>query len=73
MPWHPTLGDVDSPQALAEYQEAKRIHKEEWAKAGRPQARLANELSRASSHDQRHRYRDSNPGFRTENPSKIVR
>jgi uncharacterized HhH-GPD family protein len=33
VPWHPTLGDVDSPEALAEYQEAKRIHKEEWAKA----------------------------------------
>jgi uncharacterized HhH-GPD family protein len=36
VPWHPTLGDVDSPQALAEYQEAKRIHKAEWAKAGAP-------------------------------------
>jgi uncharacterized HhH-GPD family protein len=36
VPWHPTLGDVDSPQALAEYQEAKRIHKQEWAKAGAP-------------------------------------
>jgi uncharacterized HhH-GPD family protein len=33
VPWHPTLGDVDSPEALAEYQEAKRIHKEEWARA----------------------------------------
>jgi len=32
VPWHPTLGDVDSPQALAEYQAAKRIHKKEWAK-----------------------------------------
>jgi uncharacterized HhH-GPD family protein len=32
VPSHPTLGDVDSPEALAEYQEAKRIHKEEWAK-----------------------------------------
>ncbi len=32
MPGHPTLGDVDSPQALEEYQEAKRIHKAEWAK-----------------------------------------
>jgi uncharacterized HhH-GPD family protein len=31
VPWHPTLGDVDSPKALAEYQEAKRIHKAEWA------------------------------------------
>jgi hypothetical protein len=33
MPGHPTLGDVDSPQALEDYQEAKRIHKAEWAKA----------------------------------------
>jgi len=34
VPWHPTLGDVDSPQALADYQTAKRAHKAEWAKAG---------------------------------------
>jgi uncharacterized HhH-GPD family protein len=33
MPGHPTLGDVDSPQALEDYQEAKRVHKAEWAKA----------------------------------------
>jgi uncharacterized HhH-GPD family protein len=33
VPWHPTLGDVDSPQALAQYQEAKRAHKAEWSKA----------------------------------------
>jgi uncharacterized HhH-GPD family protein len=33
VPSHPTLGDVDSPQALAEYQAAKRAHKAEWAKA----------------------------------------
>ena len=26
-PKHPTLGDVDSPEALAEYQAAKRAHK----------------------------------------------
>jgi uncharacterized HhH-GPD family protein len=32
VPWHPTLGDVDSPKALEEYQEAKRIHKEEWSR-----------------------------------------
>jgi uncharacterized HhH-GPD family protein len=32
IPWHPTLGDVDSPEALAEYQEAKKIHKADWAK-----------------------------------------
>ena len=33
VPWHPTLGDVDSPEALAEYQAAKRVHKAEWSKA----------------------------------------
>ncbi len=33
IPWHPTLGDVDSPQALADYQAAKRVHKAEWNKA----------------------------------------
>jgi uncharacterized HhH-GPD family protein len=33
VPWHPTLGDVDSPEALAEYQAAKRLHKAEWSKA----------------------------------------
>ena len=33
VPPHPTLGDVDSPQALADYQAAKRIHKAEWSKA----------------------------------------
>jgi uncharacterized HhH-GPD family protein len=32
VPSHPTLGDVDSPQALVEYQAAKRAHKAEWAK-----------------------------------------
>ncbi len=31
-PAHPPLGDVDSPQALADYQAAKRIHKAEWSK-----------------------------------------
>jgi uncharacterized HhH-GPD family protein len=36
IPWHPTLGDVDSPEALAEYQAAKRLHKAEWAKAQAP-------------------------------------
>ena len=30
VPPHPTLGDVDSPQALADYQAAKREHKAEW-------------------------------------------
>jgi uncharacterized HhH-GPD family protein len=33
VPPHPTLGDVDSPQALADYQATKRIHKAEWSKA----------------------------------------
>jgi len=33
VPWHPTLGDVDSPQALADYQAAKRVHKAEWSRA----------------------------------------
>ena len=30
VPDHPTLGDVDSPQALADYQAAKKAHKAEW-------------------------------------------
>jgi uncharacterized HhH-GPD family protein len=34
VPWHPTLGDVDSPEALADYQAAKRVHKAEWSKGG---------------------------------------
>jgi hypothetical protein len=34
VPNHPTLGDVDSPQALADYQAAKRAYKaEQRAKA----------------------------------------
>jgi uncharacterized HhH-GPD family protein len=33
VPSHPTLGDVDSAQALADYQAAKRVHKAEWSKA----------------------------------------
>jgi uncharacterized HhH-GPD family protein len=32
IPPHPTLGDVDSAQALADYQAAKRVHKAEWTK-----------------------------------------
>jgi uncharacterized HhH-GPD family protein len=32
VPWHPTLGDVDSAQALADYQATKRVHKAEWTK-----------------------------------------
>jgi uncharacterized HhH-GPD family protein len=30
VPGHPTLGDVDSAQALTEYQAAKKAHKAEW-------------------------------------------
>jgi uncharacterized HhH-GPD family protein len=30
VPSHPTLGDVDSAQALVDYQAAKRAHKAEW-------------------------------------------
>jgi uncharacterized HhH-GPD family protein len=32
VPAHPTLGDVDSAQALLDYQTAKRAHKAEWTK-----------------------------------------
>jgi uncharacterized HhH-GPD family protein len=35
VPSHPTLGDVDSAQALADYQAAKRAHKAEWMAARR--------------------------------------
>lgn len=38
VPWHPTLGDVDSAQALADYQAAKRAHKKEWNRASAPTA-----------------------------------
>jgi uncharacterized HhH-GPD family protein len=31
VPSHPTLGDVDSAQALADYQAAKKEHKLEWS------------------------------------------
>ena len=33
VPSHPTLGDVDSAQALADYQAAKRAHKAQWRAA----------------------------------------
>jgi hypothetical protein len=33
VPSHPTLGDVDSAQALLDYQAAKRAHKAEWSSA----------------------------------------
>jgi uncharacterized HhH-GPD family protein len=32
VPWHPTLGDVDSAQALLDYQAAKKVHKAEWSR-----------------------------------------
>jgi hypothetical protein len=32
VPWHPTLGDVGSPQGLVDYQAAKRVHKAEWSR-----------------------------------------
>jgi hypothetical protein len=37
VPGHPTLGDVDSAQALADYQAAKKAHKAAWlaSKSGR--------------------------------------
>lgn len=38
VPWHPTLGDVDSTQALADYQAAKRAHKAEWNRSKRAAA-----------------------------------
>ena len=34
IPWHPTLGDVDSPAALKGYQAAKKVHKAEWLAKG---------------------------------------
>jgi hypothetical protein len=30
VPSHPTLGDVDSPEALASYQAQKKLHKQAW-------------------------------------------
>ena len=36
VPDHPTLGDVDTPGGLAEYQAAKRLHKKEWMAANPP-------------------------------------
>ena len=38
VPAHPTLGDVDSPQALLDYQAAKREHKAEWKRIKSPTA-----------------------------------
>jgi uncharacterized HhH-GPD family protein len=36
VPPHPTLGDVDSPEALSDYQTAKRAHKAEWSRMKSP-------------------------------------
>lgn len=36
VPPHPTLGDVDSPEALDAYQTAKRAHKAEWLASQKP-------------------------------------
>lgn len=33
VPWHPTLGDVDSHEALEDYQAQKRAHKAAWSAA----------------------------------------
>ena len=33
VPSHPTLGDVDTRDALSDYQAAKKIHKAEWSRA----------------------------------------
>ena len=30
IPWHPTLGDVDSPAALKDYQASKKLNKALW-------------------------------------------
>ncbi|WP_320672560.1 HhH-GPD-type base excision DNA repair protein [Patulibacter defluvii] len=38
IPWHPTLGDVDSSQALADYQAMKKVHKKQWTTAAGPPA-----------------------------------
>lgn len=38
LPAHPTLGDVDSPEALADYQAKKRAHKAAMRAAGGPEA-----------------------------------
>jgi uncharacterized HhH-GPD family protein len=38
VPGHPTLGDVDSAQALLDYQAAKKQHKAEWLKKSKAPA-----------------------------------
>jgi hypothetical protein len=36
VPWHPTLGSVDSAAALTDYQAKKKVHKAEWSKSKTP-------------------------------------
>jgi uncharacterized HhH-GPD family protein len=36
VPWHPTLGNVDSRDALREYQALKKVHKATWSSASGP-------------------------------------
>jgi len=40
VPAHPTLGNVDSPQALTDYQAAKKEHKKSWESGKRRTASL---------------------------------
>jgi uncharacterized HhH-GPD family protein len=49
VPEHPTLGDVDSAEALHEYQSAKREHKKEWASGKRRTAGKPTGSSRSRS------------------------
>jgi uncharacterized HhH-GPD family protein len=36
VPWHPTLGDVDSAEALTAYQARKRVEKQAWSAGAAP-------------------------------------
>jgi uncharacterized HhH-GPD family protein len=38
VPWHPTLGDVDSRDALRDYQASKKVNKAIWSSASGPPA-----------------------------------
>jgi uncharacterized HhH-GPD family protein len=38
VPWHPTLGDVDSRDALHDYQASKKVNKAIWSSASGPPA-----------------------------------
>ena len=54
VPAHPTLGDVDSPAALAEYQAGKRAHKAELrAQRGLTSAERPQRRRRASTSQRR--------------------